>query len=117
MLIGRSLGTGVVVNYAWRSQWISPIVLISPYKSIGRIICDYSFIDSVFNHNMFCSYNKIGELRCPVRIIHGKKDKLINISHGKALYSKLKYPLRSVWKEECDHNNITLEKEDLIDLI
>lgn len=117
LLIGRSLGTGVVVDYAFKTNWNSPIVLISPYKSIGRIVFDVGFVDSVFRHNMFRSYDKIDKLNCPVRIIHGGKDTLIDISHGKALHSRLRHPLNPVWKENCDHNNIKLEKKDLIDLM
>ncbi len=117
LLIGRSLGTGVVVHYAWKAQWCNPIVLISPYKSIGRVVCDSGIIDSMFRHNMFRSFDKIDKLCCPVRIIHGCKDSLIGISHGKDLHVRLKYPLRPVWKDKCDHNNIELEKADLMDLL
>jgi pimeloyl-ACP methyl ester carboxylesterase len=116
LLIGRSLGTGVVVNYAWRLQWLSPIVLISPYTSIGQIVTSYN-IDCLFRHNMFRTCDKIKEVQCPVRIIHGTCDNLINVSHGAMLYSLLKHPLDPIWKHGYGHNDIILEKSDIQDLL
>lgn len=117
ILVGQSLGTGVTVNYALDNKWLSPIILISPYKSIGRVICDSSITESSFKHNMFKSYVKVEKLDCPVRIIHGYNDNLIPISHGQYLYSKLKNPLKPSWKFGCGHNNIYLEHDDMIDIL
>ncbi len=93
MIIGQSLGTGVVVHYANETNWKSPIVLMSTYKSIGRVVCDSSITESSFKHNMFCTYNKIYKLTCPVKIIHSTNDQIINVSHGKDLYDEFKNPL------------------------
>lgn len=117
ILIGRSLGTGVTVQYAYERKWTQPIVLISPYKSIGRVVCDTSLVDYLFKNNTFCNLSKMSSLKCPVRIIHGVRDTLITVEHGRALYELLKFPLSPRWKEDCDHNNITLERDDLEDIL
>ena len=116
VLIGQSLGTGVTVHYAQTHEWKQPIILISPYKSITRVIADSAIIESSFAHNKFESYNKIEDLDCPVKIIHGTMDKVIDISHGKYLYGLLKKPLKPVWKENCGHNDIIIYEDDIDDI-
>lgn len=105
LLVGQSLGTGVVVDYVAKQRlWISPIMLISPYKTIARVIYDSSFVGPI---DKFLTKNKIGKLTCPVKIFHGKADKLILIEHGMELYTLLKNKsLDPVWIENADHNNI-----------
>ena len=90
ILIGQSLGTGIVVDFCCRHDWTMPIVLISPYKSIARVIIDVdsqnhitgSFIDSIINSTInstinsidqFTTHHKIEKLSCNIIIYHGKK--------------------------------------------
>lgn len=104
-IVGQSIGTGVCVDYCANNTWTTPIILISPYTSIARVISDTtltSSIDSSFN-----SYEKINLLKCPVRIIHGDADTLIDISHGKTMYQALPdKTLDPIWLEGVGHNDI-----------
>lgn len=104
ILVGHSLGTGVVVDFVLKQQnWKSPIVLISPYKSIARIVCDYMIVTPI---DKFITHHKIGKITCPIKIFHGELDELISISHGKYLYKQLKNKsLEPVWIK-CGHNDI-----------
>lgn len=103
ILVGRSLGTGVVIDYAYKNNWKSPIILISPYKTISKVVLDSSIVSLV---DKFLSERKIGKLECPVKIFHGTKDKIINISHGKTLYKKLKnHTFEPTWLD-ADHHDI-----------
>lgn len=112
--VGRSLGTGVLVQYAYRTKWKSPIVLLSPFKSIGRVLCDSSITDDL--SGMFRTCDVIDKLICPVKIIHGTRDKLVPCDHGQYLYSKLQYPLEPVYKN-CGHNDLPLLRKDIIDIL
>lgn len=102
-LVGRSLGTGVVVDYAYKQSWINPILLISPYKTINRVVCDTSIMRPV---DKFSNISKIGSLECPIKIIHGTNDKVIDISHGKYLYENTKNKIKPEWIEDRGHNDI-----------
>jgi pimeloyl-ACP methyl ester carboxylesterase len=117
ILVGQSLGTGVTVNYAHDNNWEHPIVLISPYKSIGRVLVDSVMVESSFRHNMFKNYSKIEKLVCPVKIIHGTNDEVIPIDHGKHLYKLLKHPIVPSWKEGYGHNDICLDRNDMLDIM
>jgi pimeloyl-ACP methyl ester carboxylesterase len=105
LLMGESLGTGVVVHYAWENKWIKPIVLISPYKTIVSVAID-SFMHTPMDQ--FESISKISELQCPVKIYHGKKDQLIPVEHARALLSKLpqQYYIAPTYFKNADHDNI-----------
>lgn len=104
-LMGQSLGTGVCIDYCSKNEWSTPVILISPYKSLVRVMFDSSLssgLDTSFN-----TYEKLPNVTCPVKIIHGDADTLINISHGKKLYEKLNNKtLEPYWVIGAGHNDI-----------
>ena len=103
-LVGHSLGTGIVVDYISKNNWVTPCILISPYKSICRIVADTCSMRLV---DKFESIQKISTINCPIKIFHGKSDKLILISHSIELYKQLKdKSLEPVWFEGIGHNDI-----------
>jgi pimeloyl-ACP methyl ester carboxylesterase len=110
ILIGQSLGTGITIHYAVQKKWTTPIVLISPYKSISRVVYDSwcsSAIDSAFSHNMFVSIDKVSKMKCSAKIYHGTHDTVIDISHGKDLYHKLPDKrFTPEWIDGANHGSI-----------
>lgn len=64
LLVGQSLGTGIVIDYISKNHWINPIILISPYKSIPKIITDFDWIECLVCKNKFASYLK--NIKCYV---------------------------------------------------
>jgi len=104
-LIGQSLGTGVVIDYVSKNKtWTTPIMLISPYKTICRVVLDSCCVNPI---DKFTSIYKLQNITCPVKILHGEQDRIINISHGKEMYDKLiNKSLQPVWFEDTDHNDI-----------
>lgn len=112
-LIGQSLGTGVVVDYVANHKWENPVLLISPYKSIltTQLNSIGNYVESI---DMFKSISKIGKVTCPVKIVHGKQDSLINVSHAIELYEALpNKKLKITLIDNCDHNNILSRIEEL----
>ena len=111
-LMGQSLGTGVIINYVSKTEWLTPIILISPYKTICRIIIDSCIVTPI---DKFKNIQKIKHVHCPVKIIHGTRDTIINIEHAVELYNKL--PNKSLdpsWIEDADHNDILDRLDDNI---
>jgi pimeloyl-ACP methyl ester carboxylesterase len=117
ILVGQSLGTGVVVGFAAARRWVAPIMLVSPYKSICRVVVDSSLVDPI---DRFVSSEKMRRLRCPVKICHGDSDAVIVIGHGKELYRLTPELLRMdpVWLAGVGHNDIlrALESHHFMDL-
>lgn len=86
VLMGYSLGTGVVVDYAVRHNWSQPLILCAPYKSMISVIHDNILTRPV---DKFVTISKINKLKCPIKIFHGETDTLINMSHSKELYENV----------------------------
>lgn len=116
-LMGQSLGTGIVIDYAYKHNWSCPIILVAPYKSICTIVYDSALVRII---DKFESSKKIKKLKCPVKIFHGEDDELINISHGKKLYKKLSNKtLEPSWLPNTGHSNIlwSIELSELANII
>lgn len=87
LLVGQSLGTGIVIDYVSKNSWSNPIILISPYKSIPKVITDVDIVEGLVSKHRYASYQKISRSKCKIKIFHGKSDELIDISHGIELYN------------------------------
>lgn len=108
-LTGRSLGTGIVVDYISKYKWIDPVILISPYESILHTITnDNSIFRKLFeSYDMFNTISKIKNVTCPIKIIHGKDDTLVNIMHAQNLYNMISNKtFTPIWIESCGHKDI-----------
>ena len=105
ILVGQSLGTGIVAEYVSKNEWTTPIVLISPYKTIASVVTDSSFKEMV---DKFKTIKKLKHISCPVKIIHGQDDNIIHISHGQEIYNKLNESckMKPLWIPSCGHNDI-----------
>ena len=103
-LIGHSLGSGVVIDYVSKNPWMNPVILISPYKSICSTQFDSSLVRLV---DKFRSLDKMPNVKCPVKIFHGKLDTLITINHAETLYlATVNKKFNPTWFDEADHNDI-----------
>jgi len=106
-----------------KNVWSNPVILISPYKSIPRILIDINLFEYLICKNKFDSYNKIYNSTCPIKIFHGKSDHLINISHSLELFKLIPNKLfKPTLFDNTGHNDI-LEKislneyNDIIELL
>lgn len=116
-LMGQSLGTGVVVDYIAKHDWRNPVILISPYKSICRVVSDTSCIKPI---DKFTSLDKLKKVNCPIKVFHGMNDEVINVAHGVAIYHNLnnkKFP--PVWFTNTGHNDILhkISREELMEVL
>lgn len=86
LLIGQSLGTGVVIDYLAKNIfWQNPVVLISAYKSISRVIYDSTWTGLIYNK--FDNIEKIRNINCPIKFFHGLNDNFISPHHTTDLYN------------------------------
>src|SRR5579872_270872 len=106
-LIGHSLGTGVVMDHCATFDWRSTVFLLSPYKSMGRVVTDTAACSSIKSIDKFGTYYKVDTIMCPVKIFHGTTDTLIDISHAKDLFESLRnQTYEPTWLENVGHNDL-----------
>lgn len=90
LLVGQSLGTGVVVDFCHTHGWTTPISLISPYESIVKVVSGTETSSSLRSIDMFTTYTKIDDLLCRIIIYHGENDELISPKHSIEMYENNK---------------------------
>ena len=56
---------------------------------------------------MFPNIDRIKKIDCPIYIIHGKRDEIVHICHGRRLADNMKNKIQEPWfVEKAGHNDI-----------
>ncbi|MDB5478475.1 MAG: hypothetical protein JWM96_970 [Alphaproteobacteria bacterium] len=109
VLYGESLGTGVATQMALEHPNARALVLEAPYTSIADVAASHYWFVPVhlLLTERFESSRKIGQLRMPVLILHGEKDRTIPVRFGKKLFSLVTAKQKElVILEHASHNDI-----------
>ena len=112
-VLGRSLGTGPAIYLASKVK-LNSLFLISPFKSIKSL---FGIFSKLFLLDIFKSIDIIKEVNCPLKIIHGKEDPLINPSHTEELMKILESldPINNINEksiiENMTHNEMDIDKD------
>ena len=107
ILYGESLGTGVAVQMA-HERGAGALVLASPYTSIADVAQPrFPFVPvRLLLRDRFESDEKIGALRMPIMVLHGKRDDTIPVDLGIALYEMAPEPKAIELVPKAGHNNL-----------
>lgn len=98
---GRSLGGAVAVDLAARKP-LGGLIIESSFVSAFRVVTGYRILP----FDKFRNADKIGNVRCPVLIIHGRQDEVIAFWHGERLFELANQPKTHFWVEGAGHNNL-----------
>ncbi len=86
VLVGNSLGSGVAVELAGRTN-VHALILIAPFMSLAATASNaypWAPVDLLLR-DRFANIDKIGEIDAPILIIHGENDGLIPVAHAMEL--------------------------------
>jgi pimeloyl-ACP methyl ester carboxylesterase len=105
---GRSIGSGIAAHVAAINQ-PAALILETPYTSMIDLSRQhYGWLPVGWLHRYpFSVVEQLPHISCPVSIIHGTNDKVIPVSHSRALFEE--YPRQITRYEEIkggDHNNL-----------
>src|SRR5215469_135275 len=87
IIFGRSVGSGPAVHLAARRP-AAALILQSAFLSAFRVVTRVPILP----FDKFPNYKEMGRVRCPVLIIHGTQDSVINFSHGQKLFALAQAP-------------------------
>ena len=109
LAIGRSIGSGVVVDLAARER-LRAIALISPFASVTEVAADafWYLPVRVLMPDRFDSLTDIRKVTAPSLILHGDRDTLIPIAQGRRLHDSANGPKRFEVLEGADHIEMDL---------
>jgi abhydrolase domain-containing protein 17 len=103
IVFGRSVGSGPAVHLAARRP-VAGVILQSPFVSAFRVVTRVPLLP----FDRFPNYKEIGQVRCPVLIIHGSNDRVIGVWHGQKLFALANPPKYFFLVPGADHNDLDM---------
>jgi fermentation-respiration switch protein FrsA (DUF1100 family) len=104
---GESLGTGVAVVIAGEKD-LAKVVLEAPYTSTADIAASVYPIVPVryLMKDQFRSDERIAQVKEPVLVLHGDRDRVIPIEYGRRLFELVSSPKRFVLLPGAGHEGL-----------
>jgi len=99
---GRSLGGGAAAVLA-QSRPLAALVLESTFTSVRNMAAGFG-VPGLLIPDPFDSVSRLEKFRGPVLILHGARDQVVPVSHGKALHVLLPQS-ELVILGDCGHND------------
>jgi fermentation-respiration switch protein FrsA (DUF1100 family) len=106
-VFGESLGTGVAVALA-ATQKVGCVVLESPFASaveIGANVYWYLPVRLLMK-DTYRSDRRIGQVKVPLLVLHGERDRVVPIASGERLFSLANEPQRVKRFGEAGQNDL-----------
>jgi uncharacterized protein len=107
VLYGESLGSGVAVPVAAQRQ-VAALILEAPFTSVAEVAqYHYSFMPAgALVRDRFDSLARIGDVKAPILILHGERDRVVPVRFGRALFDAASEP-KELWvAPEAGHENL-----------
>ena len=104
ILYGESLGTAIAVDLAKEFNF-SGIILESPFTSMvdaGKFYYPYLPV-SLLLKDRYETIKKLKNIKSPILVMHGKKDKIVPFHMGQQVFEKANEPKFSYFPDNDDH--------------
>ncbi|KAL0461546.1 UNVERIFIED_CONTAM: Alpha/beta hydrolase domain-containing protein 17C [Sesamum latifolium] len=110
VLYGQSVGSGPTLELASQSQMsrLRAVILHSPILSGLRVMYP---VKRTYWFDIYKNIDKIPLVRCPVLVIHGTEDDVVDCSHGKQLWELSKEKYEPLWIDGGNHCDLELYPE------
>ncbi|KAH0685440.1 hypothetical protein KY290_019616 [Solanum tuberosum] len=105
ILYGQSVGSGPTVDLASHTPNLRAVVLHGPILSGLRVLYP---LKHTHWFDIYKNVEKISLVNCPVLVIHGTADEVVDCSHGKQLYELCKEKYEPLWINGGGHCNLEL---------
>ena len=103
---GRSIGGGPAL-YLARQNDVAGVIVESSFVTAFRVMSRVPLVP----FDKFRNIARIGNVNCPVLVIHGRNDNTIPFWHGEKLYRKANQPKLGCWLDNTSHNYMPAEAE------
>ncbi|XP_010550174.1 PREDICTED: protein ABHD17C [Tarenaya hassleriana] len=100
ILYGQSVGSGPTLDLASRLPQLRAVILHSPILSGLRVMYP---VKKTYWFDIYKNIDKIPYVNCPVLIIHGTSDEVVDCSHGKQLWELCKEKYEPLWIKGGNH--------------
>lgn len=100
IVYGRSLGGGPSIYLAARHP-VAGLILESTFATA----CRAKSVLPILPFDRFPNARRIHAVRCPVLIMHGRKDNVIRFANSEALFRAANSPKMTLWIDNAGHND------------
>lgn len=108
ILYGQSVGSGPTLDLASRLSRLRAVVLHSPILSGLRVMYP---VKRTYWFDIYKNIDKIPMVKCPVLVIHGTADDVVDYSHGKQLWELCTEKYEPLWIKGGNHCDLELYPE------
>uniref|UniRef100_A0A5B6Z3Y1 AB hydrolase-1 domain-containing protein n=1 Tax=Davidia involucrata TaxID=16924 RepID=A0A5B6Z3Y1_DAVIN len=108
ILYGQSVGSGPTLDLASRLSKLRAVVLHSSILSGLRVMYP---VKRTYWFDIYKNIDKIRLVKCPVLVIHGTADDVVDCSHGKQLWALCKEKYEPLWIKGGNHCDLELYPE------
>ncbi|XP_058736498.1 uncharacterized protein LOC131608922 [Vicia villosa] len=105
ILYGQSVGSGPTTDLASRLPNLRAVILHSPILSGLRVMYP---VKRTYWFDIYKNIDKIPLVNCPVLVIHGTADDVVDCSHGKQLWEHCKEKYEPLWVKGGNHCDLEL---------
>jgi hypothetical protein len=98
---GRSVGTGPALGLAAREP-VGGVIIESGFTSAFRVMTHVPLLP----FDRFPNLRNVRKVRAPVLVIHGERDEVISVAHGRQLYAEATPPKHHLWVSGAGHNDL-----------
>ncbi|KAA8542197.1 hypothetical protein F0562_023349 [Nyssa sinensis] len=105
ILYGQSVGSGPTLDLAARLPRLRAVVLHSPILSGLRVMYP---VKRTYWFDIYKNIDKIPLVKCPVLVIHGTSDDVVDCSHGKQLWELCQEKYEPLWLKGGNHCDLEL---------
>jgi fermentation-respiration switch protein FrsA (DUF1100 family) len=106
-ILGKSLGSAVAIHAAGR-QPPARLILDSAFTSMREVVGEVvNWVTKPLIPKLFESLESVPEITCPTLVIHGGRDTLVPLDHGRRLYAALTCRKLLHVIEQAEHNDIS----------
>ncbi|CAI9753990.1 unnamed protein product [Fraxinus pennsylvanica] len=108
ILYGQSVGSGPTLDLAARLPRLRAVVLHSAILSGLRVMYP---VRHTYWFDIYKNIDKIPLVKCPILVIHGTADDVVDCSHGKQLYELSQEKFEPLWLKGGNHCDLELYPE------
>ncbi|XP_039012609.1 alpha/beta hydrolase domain-containing protein 17B-like [Hibiscus syriacus] len=105
ILYGESVGSGPMLHLAAKLPRLRGVVLHRSILSGLSVLCHVKFS---FCFDIYQNIKKIQKVKCPVLVIHGTEDDVVNWLQGNGLWKMAREPNEPLWIKGGGHCNLEL---------
>lgn len=105
ILYGQSVGSGPTLDLAIRLPNLRAVILHSPILSGLRVMYP---VKKTYWFDIYKNIDKMPLVTCPVLVIHGTADDVVNWSHGNQLWELCKEKYEPLWIKGGNHCDLEL---------